>query len=178
MNFELYTQENAPEESKPLLEDSQKVFGFVPNLHGIMAEVPGMLSTYKDLHNAFQATSFDAEELTVVWQTINIEHQCHYCVPAHTGIAHMMKVDEAIINALINRTELPTKKLQVLHETTLALVRNRGHLTEAEIQAFFDAGYKERNILEIILGITQKVMSNYTNHMADTPVDEPFKPYV
>ncbi len=178
MKFELYTKDNAPEDSKPLLEDSLKAFGFVPNLHGVMAEVPGMLSTYKDLHNAFQATSFNAEELTVVWQTINVEHECHYCVPAHTGIAHMMKVDSAIIDALVNKIELPTKKLQVLHETTLALVRNRGHLSELELVAFLEAGYEKRNLLEIVLGLTQKVMSNYVNHLAETPVDEPFLPYV
>lgn len=178
MKFELYTKENAPDDSKPLLEDSLKVFGFVPNLHGVMAEVPGMLSTYKDLHVAFQNTSFDAEELTVVWQTINVEHECHYCVPAHTGIAHMMKVDNAIIEALINRTELPTKKLKALHETTLALVRNRGHLSEVEREAFFEVGYQKRNLLEIVLGVSQKVMSNYVNHLAETPVDEPFKQFV
>ena len=177
MKYEIYTKDNAPEESKPLLEDSLKVFGFVPNLHGVMAEVPGLLSTYKDLHNAFQATSFDAEELTVVWQTINVEHQCHYCIPAHTGIAHMMKVDEKIIDALVNRTRMPTEKLQALHETTLTLVRNRGHISESEVAAFFAAGYEKRNLLEIVLGISQKVMSNYTNHLADTPVDEPFKQY-
>tara|TARA_R110000782_G_scaffold18459_5_gene50781 strand:- start:804 stop:1340 length:537 start_codon:yes stop_codon:yes gene_type:complete len=178
MKFELYTKDNAPEESKPLLKDSLELFGFVPNLHGVMAEVPGMLSTYKDLHNAFQATSFDKEELTVVWQTINIEHECHYCVPAHTGIAHMMKVDTAIINALVNKTEMPTKKLQALHETTLALVRNRGHLSDSELNTFIEAGYEKRNLLEIILGLSQKVMSNYVNHLAETPVDEPFLPYV
>jgi alkylhydroperoxidase family enzyme len=178
MKFELYSKDNAPVESKPLLEDSLKVFGFVPNLHGVMAEVPGMLSTYKDLHNAFQATSFDAEELTVVWQTINVEHECHYCVPAHTGIAHMMKVDSAVIDALVNKTELPTKKLQTLHETTLALVRNRGHLSESELAAFIEVGYENRNLLEIVLGLTQKVMSNYVNHLAETPVDEPFQQFV
>lgn len=178
MKFEMYTKDNAPEKSKPLMEDSLKVFGFVPNLHGVMAEVPGMLSTYKDLHDEFQATSFDAEELTVVWQTINVEHECHYCVPAHTGIAHMMKVDTAIIDALENKTALPTKKLQTLHETTLALVRNRGHLSESELAAFFEAGYERRNLLEIVLGLTQKVMSNYVNHLAETPVDEPFQQFV
>ena len=178
MKFELYKKDNAPEESKPLLEDSLKAFGFVPNLHGVMAEVPGLLSTYKDLHNKFQATSFDAEELTVVWQTINVEHDCHYCVPAHTCIAHMMKVDAAIIDALENKSELPTNKLQKLHETTLALVRNRGRLSQSEQTAFFEAGYEKRNLLEIILGISQKVMSNYVNHLAETPVDEPFLQFV
>jgi hypothetical protein len=47
-------------------------------------------------YELFVNSSFNEEELTVVWQSINVEHACHYCVPAHTGIAAMMKVDEAI----------------------------------------------------------------------------------
>ena len=72
----------------------------------------------------------------------------------------------------------PTNKLQKLHETTLALVRNRGRLSQSEQTAFFEAGYEKRNLLEIILGISQKVMSNYVNHLAETPVDEPFLQFV
>jgi len=29
----------------------------------------------------------------------------------------------------------------------------------------------------VILGVSQKVMSNYTNHLADTPVDAPFRAF-
>jgi hypothetical protein len=54
---------------------------------------------YQQLHELFVNSSFNEEELTVVWQSINVEHACHYCVPAHTGIAAMMKVDEAITEA-------------------------------------------------------------------------------
>ena len=68
----------------------------------------------------------------------------------------MMKVDSVITDALRNRSELPTKKLQVLHVTTLALVRNRGKLSEKELTAFIEAGYGNRQLLEIILGISQK----------------------
>lgn len=52
-----------------------------------MAEAPGLLEGYQRLHQLFLDSSFDDEEVTVVWQTINVEHACHYCVPAHTGIA-------------------------------------------------------------------------------------------
>ena len=94
--LQVHNIETAPEESKVLLEDSLKAFGMIPGLHGVLAGSPETLKAYKALHELFTNTSFNAEELTVVWQTINIEHECHYCVPAHTGIAKMMKVDEAI----------------------------------------------------------------------------------
>lgn len=60
------------------------------------------LKVYTLLHQLFLETSFTVEENTVVWQTINVEHKCHYCVPAHTGFAHSMKVDPALTEALRN----------------------------------------------------------------------------
>ena len=51
------------------------------------------------------------------------------------------------------------------------VVRQRGVVSDAELQAFFDAGFTKRQVLEVVLGVAQKVMSNYTNHLAETPVD-------
>ena len=95
--LKVHTIESAPEASKPLLEASQKAYGMIPGLHGVLAAAPGILEGYQKLHELFVNTSFNEEELTVVWQAINVEHSCHYCVPAHTGIAHMMKVGTAIV---------------------------------------------------------------------------------
>ncbi|MBB1288075.1 carboxymuconolactone decarboxylase family protein [Pseudoalteromonas sp. SR43-6] len=175
--FTLYTQENAPEEAKPLLADSVAAFGMLPNLHAVMAEAPTLLKGYQVLHDLFQKTSFNAEELTVVWQTINVEHECHYCVPAHSAIAASMKVDQGIVDALVNKTPLADAKLETLRETTLAMTRERGVISDEQIEKFFAAGYAKQQLLEIIVGLSQKVMSNYTNHLADTPVDAPFKKF-
>ncbi len=175
--FKLHNLDSAPADSKPLLENSLKDWGMIPNLHAVMAEAPGLLEGYQRLHQLFQDSSFNEEELTVVWQTINVEHECHYCVPAHTAISHMMKVDDALSEALRNQSAMPTEKLQVLHDTTLSLLRNRGRLTDAELAAFYAAGYAQRQLLEIILGLSQKVMSNYVNHIAETPVDAPFQKF-
>ena len=175
--FTIHTIESAPEGSKSQLKHSKKLLGMVPNLHGILAESPGLLDAYKALHNWFADSSLNNEELTVVWQTINVEHECTYCVPAHTAIANMMKVDPAITEALRNQTAMPTEKLQVLHETTLAMVRSRGRLTDAEVETFCSAGYENRQLLEIVLGLSQKVISNYVNHFAETPIDRPFQKF-
>lgn len=175
--LQIHTIESAPEESKASLENSVKAFGMLPNLHGVLSESPQLLEAYKTIHQLFSNSSFNAEELTVVWQTINVEHECHYCVPAHTAIAHMMKVDPALTEALRNNEPMPTEKLQVLQDTTLRILRNRGHISDAELETFYAAGYGQRQVLDIILGISQKVISNYTNHIANTPVDGPFQKF-
>ncbi|MCI2282460.1 carboxymuconolactone decarboxylase family protein [Colwellia sp. MSW7] len=175
--FTLYTAENAPEEAKSLMVDSVAAFGMLPNLHAVMAEAPTLLKGYQVLHDLFQKTSFNAEELTVVWQSINVEHNCHYCVPRHSAIAAAMKVDQGIVDSLVNNTLLANPKLEALRETTLAMTRERGVISNEQLEKFFAAGYGKQQLLEIILGLSQKVMSNYTNHLADTPVDEPFKKF-
>ncbi|MDA7747345.1 carboxymuconolactone decarboxylase family protein [Psychromonas sp.] len=175
--FKIHSVETAPAESKAILEGSIKQMGVVPNLFGTMAESPNILKAYTQLHELFASTSFDAEELTVVWQTINVEHECHYCVPAHTAIAHSMKVDATLTEALRNSEAMPNKKLQALHDFTLSMVRNRGNVSEEDLSAFFAEGYGQQQVLEIILGLSQKVISNYVNHVAHTPVDPMFESF-
>lgn len=175
--LKVHTIESAPEGSKTQLEASVKSFGMLPGLHGVLASSPQTLEAYKTLHELFTNTSFDAEELTVVWQTINVENGCHYCVPAHTGIANMMKVDPALTEALRNQEAMPNEKLQALQDMTLKIIRNRGHVSQEDLNTFYAAGYGEQQILEIILGVAQKTISNYTNHIANTPVDAGFKKF-
>lgn len=176
-NFKFHTIESAPEQSKPYLEKSLKANGMIPGLHAIMAESPGLLKTYQTAHEQFVNSSFDKDELTVVWQTINVENNCQYCVPAHTGIAKSMGVDDSITNALRDRTPLPNDRLEVLRDFTLSVVRDRGFVEEDKVNAFLKAGFTQQNILEVILGYAQKIMSNYTNHFAKTPVDERFQKF-
>jgi len=175
--LKIHNIESAPEESKALLEKSQKGFGMIPGLHGVLASAPKTFEAYQTLHELFTQTSFNEEELTVVWQAINVEHACHYCVPAHTGIAKMMKVDDAITEALRNETPLADAKLEALRTMTLTITRNRGHVSQEDLDTFYAAGYGEQQVLEIILGLSQKVISNYTNHIANTPVDAPFQSF-
>lgn len=175
--LKIHNIETAPDASKAMLEKSQKAYGMIPGLHGVLAESPQLFEAYQTLHELFSNSSFNNDELTVVWQTINVEHACHYCVPAHTGIAKMMKVDDAITNALRNETPLESPKLEALRTITLTIVRNRGNVTQADLDAFYSAGYQEKHVLDIILGVAQKVISNYTNHIANTPVDAAFQSF-
>lgn len=175
--LKIHNIETAPEGGKTLLEQSQKAYGMIPGLHGVLAGAPKILEAYQTLHQLFTESSLNDEELTVVWQTINVEHECHYCVPAHTGIAKMMKVDDNITEALRNKTPLENAKLEALRTMTLSIVRNRGNVSQEDLDAFYAAGYGEAQVLEIILGLSQKTISNYVNHIANTPVDKGFEKF-
>ncbi len=177
-DFKIFDKETAPQKSRPLVENSIKANGMLPNLHGIMAGAPGLLEGYQKLHQLATETSFSKEELTVVWQAFNVEHGCHYCVPAHTAIANSMKIDPAITEALRNESPLPSSRLEALRTFSLELSRSRGRVDAEALSTFFEAGFDHQNVLEIILILAQKVMSNYTNHIAETPLDNPFQNFV
>jgi len=112
--FTLHTEESAPEASKPLLAESKKKYGMIGGLPAVMAEAPGLLEAYQKVHELFVNSSFDNDELTVIWQTVNVEHECNYCVPAHTWIAKSMGVSDEISDALRNETPLPNARLEAL----------------------------------------------------------------
>ena len=175
--FQLHDHSTAPSESKQLLEKVKASSGMIPGLYAVLAESPEALKAYVELGKIFGQSSLSDEEKTVVWQTINVEHECKFCVPAHTLVAKLMKVDETITNALRDKTLLPNEKLEKLREFTLILVRNRGKASEEEVSAFIEAGFTRKNILEVIVGISQKVLSNYTNYIARTPLNKEFQPF-
>ncbi|WP_018693127.1 carboxymuconolactone decarboxylase family protein [Algicola sagamiensis] len=175
--FEQFTLDTAPQDSRPLLENSMKSFGMIPNLHAVMAASPPVLKAYQTLHELAQQTAFTPEELCVVWLEISVEHECNYCVPAHTAIAAMMDVSAKIVHAIREMKPLPKAKLEVLRQFTLDVLRQRGRVSDKCIQEFLSAGYEQRHILDIVLILSQKIMSNYINHMANTPLDEAFEEY-
>ena len=170
---------DAPEAARPLLEGSVKAFGMLPGLHKALSNSPQALEGYQKLHALFQQSSLTDVEKHVVWQSINTEHGCTYCRPAHSMIGRkMLGVSEALDNAIQDGAPLGDAKLEALRSFTLTMLRARGHVPAAEMDAFFAAGYGPGHVRDVLLGLAQKVMSNYTNHMAETPVDPAFAEYV
>ncbi len=160
-----------------MFDKSLKALGLVPGLHGVLAEAPKALEAYDVLATLFKGTSLTTTEQHVVWLTINYENDCDYCVPAHTGLAKLDAVPDDVIKALRTGTAIADPRLEALHTFTAQVVQKRGWVTDDDVQAFLDAGYTQQQILEFILGLAHKVISNYTNHIARTPVDAVFKKF-
>ncbi|MCL4409173.1 MAG: carboxymuconolactone decarboxylase family protein [Gammaproteobacteria bacterium] len=173
--FTLYEQGTAPEGSKTLLAKVHKSTGFVPNLFRVMAGSSALLEAYLTLSELANKTNFNKDELTAAWQAINRANDCHYCVPAHVAVAKQMGVDEGLSQALAKGETVRDRKLDAIVEFAQQLVVARGHVEKIHLEAFYAAGYEEKHVLDLIFLIGQKTMSNYTNHLANTPVDDAFK---
>ena len=178
LTFTYHTPETAPDGSKQIMEASLKAFGMVPNLHKILAEAPATYETYNAAFGLFMSnTTFSALEQQVVFMTANFENNCHYCVPGHTWMMKAAKMPDDVIEALREGTPLPDEKLQALHVYTKELLDNRGHIGDEKLEDFLNAGFTKRQALEVLTGLAAKLISNFTNALTHTKVDEPMKPF-
>ncbi|PIQ43191.1 MAG: alkylhydroperoxidase [Gammaproteobacteria bacterium CG11_big_fil_rev_8_21_14_0_20_46_22] len=159
-----------------LLKEAKHQLGFIPNLYAVMANLPSLLEVYRLGDQQFRQTSgFSAMEQEIIYLTISIVNDCHYCVAAHrTLAAKQAQVPADIIEAICTNQTLKDNKLQALVELTRHVVEARGWIEETKARPFFEAGYTEPQLLAIILAVGIKTLSNYTNHVAQTPIDAAF----
>ena len=177
MTFKLLDEESAPVAAKEGLAATRKNFGMIPNLERVMASAPPLLKGYAALWDLFDETTLSPIERQVVYLTANFENECDYCVPWHSLLADRAGMELGDLEALRNGGDLPTKKLNALSSFARGLIANRGKVSEAQLQAFFDAGYTDQQALEVILGLAVKTMSNFTNSIAGTPLDTAVKKF-
>jgi len=175
-DFNLYTETTAPEAAQPTLNTAKAAFGFVPNLLGTLAESPAAVESYLTLAGLVDKTSLSPVERQVVLLTASFENTCTYCMAAHSTIAQGAGMSAEVLNALRAGATLPDAKLEALADFTRTVVRERGFVGDAALNAFLNAGYTKANVFDVILGVTLKTLSNYSNHIAETPVDAPFQP--
>ncbi len=175
-DFTLHTTDTAPAAAKPVLESAQKSLGFVPNLFATMAEAPALLNAYSQLGELLNQSSFTATEQQVVLMTNNRLNGCDYCMAAHTTISQMSGVPADAVESLRAGTAIADPKLEALRQFAIVVNETRGWPTQADLDAFFAAGYAQQQVLEVVLGTAFKVLSNYTNHVANTPLDAAFQP--
>ena len=171
----LLTPADAPEGSRELLDSAKAQLGMVPNMYAEMANSPGLLGTYRFGYDEFRRHSgFNPAEQEVVFLAISRFNGCAYCMGAHSVIADGNKVPTEVTDAVRAGEPIGDDKLQELNHFTTSMVATRGRPPEEELEAFLAAGYAERQVLEIILAIAVKTLSNYSNHLFDTPLDEAF----
>lgn len=175
--FPIHTAENHPEHAADIIGAVKNKYGFVPSLLGALSESPSAAGAYLALGEAMRNSSLTPTERHVVWFTINTIHECHYCMAAHTGIAKGEKIPEDVIETARAGADYAEPGLQALKTFTTKVVLQRGWVDPNDIEELFGFGYTHRTVLDIILAISHKVLSNYTNHVVETPVDAPFKPF-
>jgi len=175
--MKIHTSSDAPAASKKALDSLIKTFGWAPNVLGIFAGSPVLIQSYEALFEIINSnSSFTPAEREIIQIVNNIENDCDYCMAAHSTVAKMQNLfPDGQLEALRKSKPLADSKQQALHTFALEVLKQKGRITEAQATTFKTAGYTDEHILEIIVHSAFKVITNFTNNMAEPPLDEPFQ---
>lgn len=173
--FRFHDASSAPEGARETLAAVSEQYGFIPNLLAGLAEAPAALHAYLNLSEHFSKTSLSAQEQQVVLLSASVVNGCEFCVSAHSFIArNIASLDAANLQAIRDGTPLPDRHLDALATFTRAVVEQRGWVKRQTLNAFLDAGFSKAQALEVVTGVALKTLSNYANHLLDTPLNEQF----
>lgn len=170
------TLDTADAKARPLLEEANAKLGFVPRMYEGMAKAPGVLDTYLRGYELFrQDSGFAPPEQEVVFLTISRLNGCDYCMSAHSMLADKMsQVPADVLEALRHDTPIPDARLAALSRFTRVMFETRGKPGRDDVQAFLDAGFAEQQVLQIVLALAVKTLSNYANHVNHPELDDAF----
>lgn len=177
VEFTRYTVQNAPASSRPFLQDVSDAYGFTPNLLAVLAESPAAIESYVALASTIsEKSSFNSIEEQVVLLAAARENRCEYCIAGHSTKAAKVSVTDDVVESLRSASPIADPKLDALAKFTRALVQQSGWLEDEATDEFLAAGYGTQHILEVILCVALKTISNYTNHLAHTELDAAIAP--
>ena len=127
-----------------------------------------------DLTDLLERASLSPVEQQLMMMAISHESGCEYCMAAHNTVADLVGMSKTVLTALRSGSPLPDAKLEALHCFVVDVVRSRRRVSDHRIEEFLKAGYSPQNVLEVVFAVAMKTLSNYANHMAETPVDTQF----
>ncbi|PZW40477.1 putative peroxidase-related enzyme [Mesonia algae] len=172
--FTVPTRGEVSENNQAIFDNLQKGLGFVPNLYAYYAKNETALGDYLALQN--RKSTLRAKEREVINLVTSQINDCRYCQSAHTELGKMNGFTDEQIIELRKGTASFDSKLDALAKFTASVVENRGNANEKSKQEFFDAGYTESNLIDVVIVIGDKVISNYIHNLTGFAIDFPIAP--
>lgn len=169
--FAIPTKAEVSETNQSLFDNLQKGLGFVPNLYAYFAKSETALGDYLTLQN--RKSSLRAKEREVINLVTSQINGCRYCQSAHTVIGKMNGFTDEQILEIRKGTASFDSKLDALAKFTASVVTNRGKATEESKNNFFAAGYTEANLIDVIIVVGDKIISNYIHNLTEFEIDFP-----
>lgn len=171
--FTIHTVQSAPAGSQDRLVAVRNAWGFVPKLQATLAESPVALKAYDDLFGLIaREATLTAAEQQIVYQAINVFHGCEYCTAGHTFLSRKAGVPEDAIAAIRNQQPIADARFEALRQFAEIVAETRGFAGDKAVDAFIAAGFTKAQVLEVVTIIATKVISNYTNHLTHTPLED------
>ena len=169
--FSVPTRDDVTPDNQAIFDNLKKALGFVPNLYATFAYSPTALGTYLALQNA--KSSLKPKEREVINLVVSQVNDCEYCLAAHTALGKMRGFTDAQILEIRRGRASFDPKLDGLIRFVREIAEKRGHVSTAATDAFLAAGWSQANLVDAIIVVGDKSISNYLHGTTKIPVDFP-----
>lgn len=146
--------------------------GMLPNLITTLARAPAALHGYLQLGEAIAGGKLTARQRELIALAVAQENACEYCVSAHAAIGKgvgltAQEIERAREGGARDRLD------DAITAFALKVVRARGGVSNADLEAVRQAGADDGLVIEIVANVALNVLTNYVNRVAGTEVDFP-----
>ncbi|GAA4305793.1 carboxymuconolactone decarboxylase family protein [Compostibacter hankyongensis] len=173
-NFPVPQRDQVSPSNQAIFDNLNKMVGFVPNLFAVYAHSENALGNYLAFQNG--KTSLKAKEREVINLVVSQYNHCVYCLAAHTAIAKMNGFSEEQILEIRRAAITFDPRLAALAGLVKGIVENQGHASQELLDSFYSVGYTHGSLVDVVMVIGDKMISNYLHALTDIPVDWPAAP--
>jgi len=172
------TREQVSPEAQLIFDSIQKGMGKVPNLYATIGYSATALKAFLDFSEAFNKSAFTPKEREAIYLVVSEVNNCNYCLSAHTLMATMKGFTKD--DTIAFRKGVSTdKRINTIIQLAKSLAENKGKADEAVLQNFFDEGFDETALMDLIGLVTLRTFTNYVYANTQIPVDFPaYEPLV
>lgn len=172
--FKVPTKNEVSPENRAIFEKLEAGLGFVPNLYATFAHNETALGDYLALQN--RKSTLKAKEREVINLVVSQVNECQYCLSAHTTLGKMNGFTDEQILELREGTASFDARLNGLAVFVKDITVRRGKPSAEALDGLFAAGYSQANLVDIIMVIGDKLISNFIHGTTQVPVDFPMAP--
>lgn len=172
--FTIPTAATVSPANQAIFDNLRKGLGMVPNLYATFAHSEHALGNYLTLQNG--KSSLTAKEREVINLVVSQVNECAYCLAAHTVLGGMVGFTPEQIIAIRKGGAAFDARLDALARLVKSAAEHRGHAAPALVDAFFAAGYSEGNLVDVVMVIGDKIITNYLHALTQVPIDFPAAP--
>lgn len=172
--FAIPTRDQVSESNQAIFDNLKKGLGFVPNLYATYAHSDTALGDYLTLQN--RKSTLSAKEREVINLAVSQVNNCKYCLAAHTALGKMNGFTDDQMLEIRSGEASFNPKLDALVKFVKDITINRSKPSTEVVDALFNAGYSNANLVDIIMVIGDKITSNFLHGTTQVPIDFPAAP--
>jgi AhpD family alkylhydroperoxidase len=158
--------------SQLLFDQIKGRLGKVPNLYATVGYSPKALEAFLNFDLVLNQGVLTEKEKEAIALTVSESNECNYCLAAHTLTSSMKGITKEETLSF-RRGEAVDAKLNALVKLAKSIAVNGGKPEPELLSEFFNAGFNETALMELIGLVTARIFTNYVYAITDIPIDFP-----